>query len=144
LQGTSTDRAALAWGKVLGALGSVGAYQDVLFDDASIHASIVDCGGWIKMCRSEMSELSYLQHRFCQSYKAYAARGQFEYPALLTGDRSPDSEYLKFGRKIPRPAIVGNPDLASVVSKGGGAGGPAISFMPLQNLLLASDNRMSA
>jgi hypothetical protein len=31
-----------------------------------------------------------------------------------------------------------------VVSKGGGAGGPAISFMPLQNLLLASDNRMSA
>jgi len=137
LQGTTTDRAALAWGKVLGAMGSVGAYQDVIFDDAAIHAAIMDCGGWTKMCRGEVSELSYLQHRFCQSHKAYVARGDFDYPRQLSGDRSPDSEYMKFGRPLPRPAIVGNPMAAQQVHQRGGAGGPAISFQPIQDVHIA-------
>ena len=33
LSGTATDRAALAWGKCLKAMSSVGAYTDVVFDD---------------------------------------------------------------------------------------------------------------
>ncbi len=137
LQGTTTDRAALAWGKVLGAMGSVGAYQDVIFDDAAIHAAVMDCGGWTKMCRGDISELSYLQHRFCQSHKAYVSRGVFEYPRQLMGDRSPDSEYLKFGRALPRPAIVGNPAVAQQVHHNGGTGGPAISFQPIQDVHIA-------
>lgn len=135
LQGTSTDRAALAWGKVLGAMGSVGAYQDVVFDDAAIHAAIVDCGGWTKICRGEMSELSYLQHRFCQAHKAYTERGAFDYPKQLSGDRSPDSEYLKYGRPIPRPALVGNPEAAKRVMQEGGSGGPQITFKSPIDLL---------
>jgi hypothetical protein len=137
LQGTTTDRAALAWGKVMGAMGSVGAYQDVIFDDAAIHAAIADCGGWVKMCRGDISELSYLQHRFCQSHKAYVERGSFDYPRQLSGDRSPDSEYLKYGRPLPRPAIVGDPLRAQQVHQAGGAGGPAISFQPIQSVHLA-------
>lgn len=137
LQGTTTDRAALAWGKVLGAMGSVGAYTDVIFDDAAIHAAIMDCGGWTKMCRGDISELSYLQHRFCQSHKAYVSRGVFEYPRQLMGDRSPDSEYMKFGRPLPRPAIVGNSAMAQQVHHNGGAGGPAISFQPIQDVHIA-------
>ena len=49
LDGTVTDRAALAWGKVLEAMSSVGAYSDVVFDDPAIHAAIEDCGGWVKI-----------------------------------------------------------------------------------------------
>lgn len=134
LQGTTTDRAALAWGKVLGAISSVGAYQDVIFDDPAIHAAIVDCGGWVKICRGEIAELSYLQHRFCQSHKAYTGRGVFDYPRQLAGDRSPDSEYAKFGIPLPRPAIVGNPQIAMQVHDNGGSGGPAITFNPIGNI----------
>jgi len=128
LQGTTTDRAAIAWGKVYGAIGAVGAYQDVCFDDPAIHAAIVDCGGWQKVCRGEIAELSYLQHRFSQSYKAYNDRGAFDYPRQLCGDRSPDSEYLKYGRPIPKPVLIGNPELAKKVMEQGGAGGPRITF----------------
>jgi hypothetical protein len=128
LQGTTTDKAALAWGKVLSALGAVGAYQDVAFDDAAIHAAITDCGGWTKVCRTDLAELSYLQHRFCQSHKAYTERGTFEYPSQLSGDRSSDSEYAKRGLKAPKPILVGDPQRAALVVQGGGSGGPKITF----------------
>lgn len=121
LSGTHTDRAALAWGKTLGAMGSVGAYSDVVFDDPAIHAAVEDCGGWVKMCRTEMKELSFLQHRFCQSHKAYTGRGTFDYQRRLVGDRSPDLDYEKKGLALPRPALVGDPEKARAVYSGGSA-----------------------
>lgn len=135
LAGTTTDRAALAWGKVLQAMSSVGAYSDVVFDDAAIHAAIEDCGGWVKICRSQTEELSYLQHRFFQSHKAYTGRGTFEYQRRLMGDRSPDLEYTSRGMKPPKPAIVGNIEQARLVYKGGEVGGKTqISYRPLDVL----------
>lgn len=132
LAGTVTDRAALAWGKVLESLSLVGAYSDVVFDDPAIHAAIEDCGGWVKMCRSQTEELSYLQHRFCQSHKAYTGRGTFEYQRRLIGDRSPDHEFEKRGIPLPKPAIVGNVELARKVFRDGNIGGKtAISFQAL-------------
>lgn len=144
LQGTSTDRATLAWGKVLGAMGSVGAYQDVVFDDPAIHAAIVDCGGWQKVCRGDLKEISFLQHRFCQSHKAYTERGEFEYPRMLGGDRSPDSEYLKFGRPLPKPAIVGDPARAAMVLAQGGTGGPQITFKAVADLVAIPNSMKEA
>ena len=145
LQGTSTDRATLAWGKVLSAISAVGAYQDVAFDDPAIHAAVADCGGWQKICRGELSELSYLQHRFCQSHKAYTERGVFDYPRILSGDRSPDSEYLKYGRKPPTPVLIGDPVKAAAVMAEGGAGGPRITFQaPIDVLALAPAHREAA
>lgn len=134
LQGTTTDRASLAWGKVLEAMSAVGAYTDVVFDDPAIHAAADDMGGWPKMCRTEIKELGLLQHRFMQSYRAYTERGQFDYPKRLGGDRSPDSEYEKAGLKLPRPALIGDPDRAKLVYQGGGAGKTAISFQSIQSL----------
>ena len=121
LAGTTTDRAVLAWGKLLGAMSAVGAYSDVAFDDPAIHAAIEDCGGWIKCCRGEISELSYLQHRFCQSYKAYVRRGTFDFQGRLIGDRSPDSSYLKKGLPVPQPALVGDKEAALAVMRNGSA-----------------------
>jgi hypothetical protein len=135
LAGTATDRAQLAWGKAYDAMARVGAYTDIVFDDAAIHAVIEDLGGWPKVCRAELKELSYLQHRFCESYRAYAGRGEFDYPRRLAGDRSPDSEYEKKGLPPPRPAVVGNVDKARQVFRGGGSGKAAISFKPLQQLV---------
>ena len=45
LSGTTTERAAMAWGAVHGAMSSVGAYTDVVFDDPAVHAVIEDLGG---------------------------------------------------------------------------------------------------
>lgn len=121
LAGTHTDRAALAWGKVLGAMSSVGAYSDVVFDDPAIHAAIEDMGGWVKVCRGETADLSYLQHRFCQAHKAYTGSGTFEFQRRLIGDRSPDHDYEIKGLQPPKPALVGDQDLARKVFERGSA-----------------------
>lgn len=137
MQGTQTDRSLLAWGKALEAMGRVGAYQDVVFDDPAIHATVNDLGGWVKFCRTEVKELSYLQHRFCEAHKAYTGRGEFDYPRLLGGDRSPDSEYQRRGLPLPSPAVVGDRARAALVLQGGGNGANAISFKPLKALMAA-------
>jgi len=135
ISGTNSDRAQLAWGKVHEAMGSVGAYTDVVFDDPAIHAAIEDAGGWPKMCRTETKELGFLQHRFCESHKAYTGRGTFEYPRRLMGDRSPDHEYLRHGRPVPHPALIGNADRARDVYRGGAlAGKTAITFAGLVDM----------
>lgn len=123
LEGNSTDQAAIAWGKALEAASSVGAYTDVVFDDAAIHATIEDLGGWPRFCRTETAELSYLQHRFTQSYQAYANKGDFDYGRKLNGDRSPDSEYEKKDIPLPRPALIGDPVKAQSIYRLGSIGG---------------------
>lgn len=123
LQGTASDRAALAWGKVHEAMSAVGAYTDVVFDDAAIHAVVEDLGGWPKVCRTEVKELSYLQHRFQEAHRAYTERGQFEYQRRLPGDRSPDHEYTSRGIPLPRPALVGDRQRAITVLENGNVSG---------------------
>jgi hypothetical protein len=122
LEGTATDKAALAWGKVLDATSRVGAYTDVVFDDPAIHAVVADMGGWPKVCRTETSELGYLQHRFCEAYRAYAGRPTFDYPRLLGGDRSPDEMYMRRGLPAPKPAVVGDVVTARIVYQRGTKG----------------------
>ena len=122
LEGTTTDRAAMAWGKAYEAMQRVGAYTDVVFDDPAIHAAIDDLGGWQKVCRTEGKELGFMQHRFGESYKAYVGRGTFDYPRVLIGDRSSDDVFEKFGIEPPKPAVVGDVERARLVYQGGKSG----------------------
>lgn len=115
LSGTKTDQALLAWGKVLEAMQRIGQYQDVVFDDPAIHVAVMDLGGWPKICQTLETELSYLQHRFCEMHRAYTSRGQFEFPEMLVGTRSPDEAYLQRGIPVPAPIFIGNQDLAGKV-----------------------------
>lgn len=141
LQGTTTDRAAMAWGKVFEAMGSVGAYQDVVFDDPAIHAVIEDLGGWPKVCRTEIAELSYLQHRFQEAHKAYTELGQFDYQRRLSGDRSPDHEFTSRGIPVPRPVLIGDRERAIHVLKNGNAAGKTlISTLPQQAMYLLANS----
>ena len=138
LSGTTTERAAMAWGKVHEAMSAVGSYKDVVFDDPAVHAVIEDLGGWPKVCRTEVDELSYLQHRFCEAHRAYTARGNFEFPRRLMGDRSPDHEYTSRGMKVPSPALIGNPQKAKqVYLTGNAAGKTAITFQALEAIEMA-------
>lgn len=139
LEGTHTDRAMLAWGKVHEAMSAVGAYQDVVFDDPAIMAVVEDLGGWPKVCRTEIKELGYLQKRFCDGHKAYTGRGTFPYPRRLMGDRSPDAEYERKGLPPPAPALVGDRELAAQVYLGGSSSGKtAIEYTDPASLALTS------
>lgn len=132
LEGTHTDRAQVAWGKTLQAMSGVGAYTDVVFDDPAIHAVVEDLGGWPKLCRTDTKDLGYMQHRFCESHRAYTGRGRFEFPRRLAGDLSPDHEYERKGLPAPKPAIVGDPKLCALVYEGGkGNGKTPITFASL-------------
>lgn len=119
LAGTKTDRSMVAWGKVYEAMSSVGAYTDVCFDEPAINAAVNDCGGWPKMCRTNMDELSYLQHQFTKSYAAYVGRTDFDYPKVLTGDGGSAELYAKRGLLAPKPRLIGNQQAALAVNAGG-------------------------
>lgn len=135
LGGTTTDRAAIAWGKVFESIGAVGAWQDVVFDDPAIHAAIEDLGGWPKVCRTETKEISYMQHRFQEAHKAYTARGEFDFPRRLHGARDPDSEYESRGIPLPRPYLVGERDKCIAVLKmGQSSGKQQIQQLPRSDL----------
>lgn len=123
LQGTRTDRAALAWGKALEAMQRVGAWADVVFDDPAIHAAVEDLGGWPKLCRTPSDELSYTQHRFCELHRAYTGRGTFEYPRRLAGARDSNEVFQKFGVKLPEPVLVGSPERCRLVYEAGSSVG---------------------
>lgn len=111
LMGTKTDRARLAWSKTLDAMGRIGAYNSVVFDDPVIHAVIEDLGGWMKLCRDELT--SYTEHRFCEAYRAYATRSDVAFPAKLIGEY--ESINLHEGRKTRPPVLIGDPGKAKQV-----------------------------
>ncbi len=132
LEGTHTDRSMLAWGNCLDAMRSIGAYTDVIFDDPATHAAIEDMGGWPKLCRTPINDLGYVQTAFCKSHKAYVARGRFDYPRMVSGERDPDTVYEKYGLPIPKPALVGDPKRCAMVYDGGkSTGKTAITFASL-------------
>ncbi|HET6788018.1 MAG TPA: DUF6475 domain-containing protein [Aquabacterium sp.] len=133
LEGTKTDRSLIAWGKVLDAIQRVGAYTSVVFDDPLIHAAIEDLGGWIKTCRSEMAELGHVERRFCESYRAYAARPvPTEFPAKLCGCH--ELENRTNGQRVSPPMLIGDPVKAAEVLRLGGSG-PKTQFTLASNVV---------
>jgi hypothetical protein len=120
LQGSVSDRALVAWGRVLDATQRVGAYQSVVFDDPAIHAAIEDIGGWVNVCRLPYAELSHTERRFCESYRAYARRGDFAYPPALLGQHAIDNAAAGF--KSAPPLLLGDSGKAQLVLQNGTSG----------------------
>ncbi len=117
IQGTSSDRSLIAWGKVLDACARVGAYSSVCFDDGIIHAAVEDLGGWVSLCRSKTDELGYIQKRFCDAYKAYAGRSDLTFPAMLPGEHAITNSLKGFASQPP--ALIGDPEKAKRVLTSG-------------------------
>ena len=119
LQGTRTDRSLIAWGKVLNAMQRVGAYESVCFDDGLIHAAIDDLGGWPQMCQGKLDDLPFLERRFCDSYKAYANKGDCTFPAVMQGLHSIENGIKGFDG--PKPMLIGDQSKALEVMRIGSA-----------------------
>ena len=124
LEGTRTDRALIAWGKVMDAICRVGAYQSVVFDDGAIHAAIEDMGGWTHLCRSNEDELPFLQKRFCDLHRAYSARPDHAYPARLLGEHELINRLA--GHRAAPPTLVGDPGAANRVAMLGVTGSKTV------------------
>lgn len=120
LVGTQADRSLVAWGMVMDAIRRVGAYQSVAFDDGAIHSAIEDMGGWSAVCRSEVSELPFLQKRFCDLHRAYSLRPNASWPALLVGEHEATNRLNC--HPVGPPMLVGNAERAMEVMRTGVAG----------------------
>lgn len=118
LEGTRVDRAAVAWGKVLDAIRRAGAWRDVVFEDPVIHLAIEDQGGWPKVCSTSMEDIGYLQHRFCEAYRAHSAQPVTEYPRMLVGLAG--SHNRTAGAALEPPVWIGEPGRCQLVYDRGG------------------------
>lgn len=119
IDGTTQSAAALAWAKVMRTVGAVGQFQSVGFDDAVIHLTIDDLGGWPKLCQTSEAELPFLQKRFEVAYRAYRSRGADlpPHPRYLPGV----SEMQNAAQGFPSdpPVLVGDCERAKLVHRGG-------------------------
>lgn len=99
---------AIAWGKVSRATRLVGAYSSVVFDEAAIHAAIVDLGGWASVCRVSEDELPHLQRRFEASYSAHKAAGTREVPGVLLGVADASNIAGGYLENVREPTPIGD------------------------------------
>lgn len=119
LEGTTQSAAAIAWAKIRRAIGSVGQYQSIAFDDPVIHLAIDDLGGWPGICQSTEEELPFLQSRFEKNYRAYKTRGHDipPHPRYLPGVA--EIQNAPSGYKSDPPRLVGDLEKAKAVYFGG-------------------------
>ena len=85
IEGDSKSQALIAWGKVMQAIQSVGAWDSVVFDDRKIHAVILDMGGWVELCRKTSHELVFLSKEFESRYSGYRYKKLETMPQKLLG-----------------------------------------------------------
>lgn len=120
IDGSGDSVAALAWMKASRAIGSVGRFQSVVFDDPLIHAAIDGMGGWPRFCDVKVDELPFLQKRFETAYRACKERGVTEYPRQLTGISEMENRANGYHDRIAPPMLVGEPERCRLVLEQGG------------------------
>lgn len=119
VSGTTQSSAAIAWAKTMRAVGSVGQYQSIVFDDALIHLTIDDLGGWPGICKTAERELPFLQKRFETLYRAYKLRGDDvpRHRGHLCGLSEMSNGAM--GYRADPPLLVGDLEKARAVMFGG-------------------------
>jgi len=85
-QGGTGTRALRAWDAAVAAIGTVGCYETVTFDEDPLILAVVDrMGGWTKFCVMTEDDRPFVQREFVQRYQAYLARPPADVPASLPG-----------------------------------------------------------
>ncbi|OEE65889.1 hypothetical protein A1OO_08760 [Enterovibrio norvegicus FF-33] len=130
--GTSKDRAIVAWSKVSKAISSVGAWNDVVFDDALIHACIDQMGGWAKLCQSSEKDLPFRAAEFENKYRTALFNPPESYPKSLSG--MANQHNASQGLDVSPPMTIGNIAQCREVYKGG-------SLPPIVSILSIDDTK---
>jgi len=106
LQGDKQDRAMIAWEKVFRALGRVGTYASVKFDDPVIHSTIELMGGWIELGKITTDEIKWKQKEFEKIYLVMGRKK--EHPEHLAGITEMDNFRKGLIGDIPEPVFIGD------------------------------------
>jgi len=107
IEGRGDERAGAAWRKLYAAIGEIGNYSDVIFDDAIIHAIVDNEGGWQHVCMMVEDDLKFMQARFNKQYVQYVSKsGLFDYSKILRGAINLDR--MSKNLEIDPPQTVGN------------------------------------
>ncbi|MDF2185881.1 DUF6475 domain-containing protein [Grimontia hollisae] len=117
LGGTSKDRVNLAWAKVEKAITSVGAWNDVVFDDALIHMVIDQMGGWAKLCETKAKDLPFRAREFESKYQTVLFHPASTYPKKLSG--MANIHNASRGMEVSPPLTIGCVEHCRLVYKGG-------------------------
>lgn len=123
LKGRKADRASVAWSKLRKAVGQVGTYDSVVFDDPVIHVVVQDMGGWIAMGSVTDKELPFKAQEFSNRYQGYLIRGLSgeDYPPVLVGVA--EAYNRRNGQPVAAPLLVGDAKKARLVlERGKGTG----------------------
>lgn len=127
IEGNPTDKATLAWNKVLCAIRDVGEYQSICFDDPIIHAVLQEMGGWGKMCRITDDKVPFVAQDFSKRYQSKSALGV----ERLEGVPRSLSGYFAVTNKSSgieaeeNVVLYGDEDMAELVFKMGAGDGMA-------------------
>jgi hypothetical protein len=117
--GSTKDAALLGWSKVQRAIGTVGGYETVCFDDPIINAVIYDMGGWVDLCMVGTDEMPFKGNEFVTRYQGYRAKGNLEgWPAKLLGRADMGNAQKGFSQQ--EPVLIGNQTRALKVLREGG------------------------
>lgn len=72
---TAEDRSDVAWRVVRRCISSIGGYESVDFDDPAINAAIRDIGGWVQLCDTPTSDLTWKEKDFKRAYGSVVLTG---------------------------------------------------------------------
>ena len=117
IEGNAEERAYHAWQRVWRMIQHFGGYHTLVFDDARIHASIADMGGWIKLCQTIESDLSKKEDEFKRRYTFYFFHPPEKFPRALIGIH--DHQNKLYGFDYGVPIYVGDIDKAKAVYSDG-------------------------
>lgn len=138
LEGSQEGRALEAWSKTVKAIGRVGRYCSVVFDDPVIHKVIDEMGGWSKMCITNVEEMPFKAAEFTKRYRAAVRFGYSEHPRILIGES--DMHNMSQGyQSEPQPTLFGVQDKCLLTLQSGTdsqrGGMKRLSGIPVSKLL---------
>lgn len=105
LQGSSQTQAMKAWTKVYRAIGQVGSYDTVIFDDPLIHVVIDEMGGWIALCKTAEKEIPFRGKEFEKRYMGYVLHPPQTFSKKLLGRFEAENQLQ--GIETQRPICIG-------------------------------------
>lgn len=116
LEGSAKETAFAAWTKVYQAIGRVGSYASVVFDDPIIHRVIRDMGGWVYLCGIAEDEVPFKANDFVARYQGFRSSGEVpDYPRMLVGIVEGENRLNGYLDEIPEPVRIGDPEKARQV-----------------------------
>jgi hypothetical protein len=118
LEGGSRTQALQAWSRVVKAIGSIGCYRSLVFDDSVIHAVVSDMGGWVQLCKVTEDELPFKANEFEKRYTGYVLHPPETYPKQLTGVI--EQQNSSQGHEVEPPVLIGDQHKALLVYRSGG------------------------